>query len=216
MKSGISSQKVFVPYDKGDKEGNRWYLETPYVIDWSCKSVATLSSDPQARFQNTSFYFKEGFCYSDIKTFFIRCRMKGVSVHDVKSMSLFPIVDDKFPYYYLITLINSHLTATIVYNFLNNTPSFQINDCRMLPIIVPTVAQLRECKELFDSALAIQKKFFAGTITSDERNTRLQEVQDEVDAFVYKLFGIETTAYLNHSNTVYEVANNEDLSDDDD
>ncbi|MBK6642113.1 MAG: hypothetical protein IPG39_13260 [Bacteroidetes bacterium] len=32
---GIKGKRTFVPYDKGDREGNRWYLETPYLIDWS-------------------------------------------------------------------------------------------------------------------------------------------------------------------------------------
>ena len=34
-----SSKKVYVPYDKGDKDGNRWYLETPFAIAWSKENV---------------------------------------------------------------------------------------------------------------------------------------------------------------------------------
>lgn len=80
---GISGERTFVPYDKGDKEGNRWYLETPYLIDWSRENVSFLKSHSGQKGQgmpvvrNPKFYFKEGFCYSDIKTFFIRCRQKG-------------------------------------------------------------------------------------------------------------------------------------------
>lgn len=34
--NGIGTSKNFyVPYDKGDKDGNRWYLETPFAIAWS-------------------------------------------------------------------------------------------------------------------------------------------------------------------------------------
>jgi len=205
---GIVSQRSFVPYDKGDKDGNRWYLETPYVIDWSKSNVSFLRANSGKKgagmpvVRNPKFYFKEGFCYSDIKTFFIRCRLKGMSVHDVKSMSLFPVCE-KFPYYYLITIINSHMTATLIYNFLNNTPSFQINDCRMLPLIVPSEEQLFTCKKLFDSAIAIQKAYFAKLIDLQKKNNELQSVQDKVDAFVYGLYGIEKTEYLNHSNSVY-------------
>ena len=201
--SGIDSSKNFwVPYDKGDKDGNRWYLETPYAIAWSKDNVTSLKTDPKARYQGYTFYFKEGFCYSDIKTFFLRCRLKGVSIHDVKSMSLFPL-SEKVPYYYIVTLINSHLMATVVYNFLNNTPSFQINDCRALPVIIPTESQLEECKILFDKAISVQKEMFAGIISSDERDALLVTIQDEIDAFVYKLYGIETTDYLNHINKPY-------------
>lgn len=39
--NGIVGYNSFVPYDKGDRDGNRWYLETPYVIDWSKKKCNT-------------------------------------------------------------------------------------------------------------------------------------------------------------------------------
>ena len=44
---------------------------------------------------------------------------------------------------------------------------------------------------------------FAGIITSDERDELLVTIQDEIDAFVYKLYGIETTDYLKHINKPY-------------
>ncbi len=209
-KNGIKGSQTFVPYDKGDKDGNRWYLETPYLIDWSRENVDFLKSHSGLKGQgmpvvrNPKFYFKEGFCYSDIKTFFIRCRQKGVSVHDVKSMSLFPL-SDKLPFYYIISVINSHFTATVVYNFLNNTPSFQMNDCRMLPIMVPTEEELKECKILFDKAIEIQKDLFAHRISPAVRDERLQKVQDAIDALIYRIYGIETQEYLAHTNTVYSV-----------
>ncbi|ETK04160.1 DNA modification methylase [Tannerella sp. oral taxon BU063 isolate Cell 5] len=41
--NGIASDKpYYVPYDKGDKDGNRWYLETPFVIAWSKENVHKL------------------------------------------------------------------------------------------------------------------------------------------------------------------------------
>ncbi|MDQ0290433.1 Eco57I restriction-modification methylase domain-containing protein [Oligosphaera ethanolica] len=221
--NGITSERSFVPYDKGDKDGNRWYLETPYVIDWSEKTVSFLKTNSGKKgagmpvVRNPQFFFKEGFCYSDIKTFFIQCRAKGISVHDVASMSFFPVCE-KFPYYYLITLINSHMTATLIYSFLNNTPHFQINDCRMLPIIVPSEEQLGKCKELFNSAIAIQKDYFAKRLDRTMRDDKLRAVQDKVDAFVYGLYGIETTDFLNHTNKVYSIksdslAANQNISD---
>jgi len=33
------NKKYYVPYDKGDKDGNRWYLETPFAIAWSKENV---------------------------------------------------------------------------------------------------------------------------------------------------------------------------------
>ncbi|WP_255356426.1 Eco57I restriction-modification methylase domain-containing protein, partial [Weeksella sp. HMSC059D05] len=41
--NGIDKNKKFyVPYDKGDKDGNRWYLETPFAIAWSKENVGFL------------------------------------------------------------------------------------------------------------------------------------------------------------------------------
>lgn len=39
------SKNYYVPYDKGDKDGNRWYLETPFAIAWSKENVRFLKTD---------------------------------------------------------------------------------------------------------------------------------------------------------------------------
>jgi len=46
--NGIDKNKKFyVPYDKGDKDGNRWYLETPFAIAWSKENVRLIDSRDQ-------------------------------------------------------------------------------------------------------------------------------------------------------------------------
>ena len=58
--NGIETTKpYYVPYDKGDKDGNRWYLETPFAIAWSKENVRFLKTDPKARYQGYTFYFRE-------------------------------------------------------------------------------------------------------------------------------------------------------------
>ena len=42
--------------------------------------------------RNPQFYFREGFCWSDINTTFLKCRIKSKSVNDVKSMSLYGLL----------------------------------------------------------------------------------------------------------------------------
>ena len=75
--NGIDPSKpYYVPYDKGDKDGNRWYLETPFAIAWSKENVQFLKTDPKARYQGYTFFFKEGLCWSDINTTFLKCRKK--------------------------------------------------------------------------------------------------------------------------------------------
>ncbi|WP_316787088.1 Eco57I restriction-modification methylase domain-containing protein [Pedobacter frigiditerrae] len=194
---GITGKKTYVPYDKGDREGNRWYAETPYLIDWSEEVVVWLKSHsghsgvgmPVVR--NPQFYFRNGFCWSDIlnpNSSYIKCRLKGQSVNDVKSMSLYDEsgLGDK----YLVTFINSYLGFKIIREFLNNTVAIQMNDIRKLPIKIPSEIELKAFNRKFDDCITIKKEYFAGEIDRAETNTQLRPIEDEIDEMVNKLYGI--------------------------
>ena len=44
--NGISSSEPhYVLYDKGDKDGNKWYLKTPFYINWSKENVKFLKDN---------------------------------------------------------------------------------------------------------------------------------------------------------------------------
>jgi len=191
-------QKVYVPYDKGDKEGNRWYLDTPYYINWSKLVVSYFIKNSGKKgkgmpvVRNKDYYFEEGICWSDIHTLYIKCRAKGKSVHDVKSMSIFATNDmSLISSNYLIGIINSNFINEYVNHFINNTSTFQINDARQLPIIIPNKVQLNYVDELVDRAIVIRKKCTNGEISKEDEINQLQSIQNEVDEFVYKLYGID-------------------------
>ena len=192
MKNGIDTSKnYYVPYDKGDKDGNRWYLETPFAIAWTKENVAFLKNNSGKKgegmpvVRNPQFYFREGFCWSDINTTYLKCRKKQKSIHDVKSMSLFGMTD-KVPEEYIITLINSTFISLYVDNFVNNTQTFQINDARQLPIIVPNDKQKAKATAFVEEAIAIKKT------TNSEK--ALLDLQQRVDKFVEKIY------HLNNDN----------------
>lgn len=200
--NGIDMNKpYYVTYDKGDKDGNRWYLETPFAIAWTKENVKFLKSNSGKKgsgmpvVRNPQFYFKPGFCWSDINTKYLKARLKGKSIHDVKSMSLFAKIE-LIPNYYLISLINSKLISLYVDNFINNTQTFQINDARQLPIIVPTKEQLTKFKEQFDKAYQIKKQQFANIITEKESEKLLKPIEQKLDLMVYKLYGLSYSAIL--------------------
>ena len=188
--NGIETTKpYYVPYDKGDKDGNRWYLETPFAIAWSKENVRFLKTDPKTNsgkkgegmpvVRNPQFYFREGLCWSDINTTFLKCRIKQKSIHDVKSMSIFGVCD-KVPEKYILCVINSTLISYYVDTFVNNTQTFQINDARQLPIIVPTSEQLSFCSALAKAAIAQKIK---GNESSN--------IQKQLDDFIEnQIFGL--------------------------
>lgn len=187
--NGLSGSQTFVPYDKGDKDGNRWYLRTPYYIDWSKKNVSFLKKDSRARYQGNQFFFRAGFCWSDIHTVLIKTRLKDQSVHDVKSMSLFSF-SSKCTDKYLVCLLNSTFLSNYDFNFVNTTSSFQINDARQLPIIIPTKEQLADFEDLFDRAYQIKTEQFNKKITNVIADQKLQEIQKELDEKTLTLYGL--------------------------
>ena len=197
--NGIDTSKnYYVPYDKGDKDGNRWYLETPFAIAWSKENVRFFKTNSGKKGQgmpvlrNPQFYFREGFCWNDIHTTLLRCRLKGKSIHDVKSMSLFSVTDS-VPEYYIISLLNSTFMSLYVEAFINNTQTFQINDARMVPVIVPNREQLVECKIIYDASLSIKQLQFQTDDPQriDELENQLNIWQKKLDDFVLRLYGLD-------------------------
>lgn len=184
ISKGIASDKPhFVPYDKGDKDGNRWFLVTPYCLDWSEESVLYYQTSTNCRWQGYNFYFREGFCWSDINTVYLKCRLKGKSVHDVKSMSLFTLIPS-IPDWFYVCIINSSFISEYVNDFLNNTQTFQINDARQLPIIIPSQDQLEEFHCIFNDAYAIKLMQFADEISKSKAEEKLAQIQQNLDAYV--------------------------------
>ncbi|ABK60686.1 DNA modification methylase [Clostridium novyi A str. NCTC 538] len=193
----LDDKRIYAPYDKGDKDGNRWYLETPYYINWSKPSVEFLMNNSGKKgsgmpvVRNKDYYFREGFCWTDVNSVYLKSRIKTISVHDVLSMSLFSMLKDNvITEKYIVSLINSKFMSEFVQEFLNGTSHFQINDARKVPVIIPNKKQLTYINNIVDEAMQIKKKQFNGEISEKETKDKLDEIQQKVDDFVYKLYGI--------------------------
>ena len=190
----LSKEKFYVKYDKGDKDGNRWFFETPYYVKWDNKSVTWYKNNSGKKgagmpvFRNKEFFFKKGFCWSDVHSIYLRSRLKEESVHDVTSMSLSsvnPKIDDR----YLVCLINSKFIAEYQENFLNNTSHFQINDARKLPVIVPSKELSQKFVDIFINTEKVKKNFFNGKISEEEQNNLLSKIEIDNDLLVEKIYG---------------------------
>ncbi len=184
-----TSKKYYVPYDKGDKDGNRWYLETPFAIAWSKENVRFLKTDPKARYQGYQYYFKEGFCWSNVLTTYIKCRQKQKTVHSTESMSLFSILDC-VPEYYIVSILNSRLIAFYVDAFVNTTSHFTTGDAKLVPILIPTQKQLNEIKGIFERAVSIRMQQTGKILSEMDAETFLDEIQIELDDFVNNLYAV--------------------------
>ncbi len=186
------TKKFYVPYDKGDKDGNRWYLETPFAIAWSKENVGYLKTDPKARYQGYQFYFREGFCWTNIlnpQARLLKTKLKVKSVNDVGSMSLSSIID-KIPDFYFVILLNSDILFDYYRDFLNITVNIQINDIRQLPIIIPSQEQLEIYKKLFDEIIVIKKQELNGIINDITFENRIKTKEFELNKLVNELYAI--------------------------
>ncbi len=194
INGGIEADKPhFVAYDKGDKDGNRWFLVTPYCLDWSEESVLYYQTNANCRWQGYNFFFREGFCWSNVlnpKARGIKCRLKEKSVHDVASMtllSLMPLITDK----YLTCVVNSDYIFQYLRDFINDSVNLQINDVRQLPVIIPSKEQLEQFHRIFNDAYTIKLMQFADKISATNAEERLKKIQDELDAYILEYYGLD-------------------------
>ena len=132
--------------------------------------------------RNPQFYFREGFCWIDVNSTYLKARIKTNGVFDVLSMSLFTMTT--LPDWYFVALINSEFISLYVDNFINNTSHFQINDARQLPIIIPQKETFESLQKLVANCINLKK-----TATTDD--FLMREKQYELDRLVRLLYGVE-------------------------
>ena len=195
-----TSKKYYVPYDKGDKDGNRWYLETPFAIAWSKENVRFLKTNSGKKgagmpvVRNPQFNFKEGFCWINVlnpQARLIKAKMKTASVNDVGSMSLSSICN-QVPNYYFVSLLNSNLIFNYYRTFINCSVNIQINDIRMLPVIIPSKEELLKIEPLFRRAVNIKKGEYTPIPQPQHLEEELIRIEQFIDSYIDKLYSVDS------------------------
>ena len=141
-------------------------------------------------FRNPQYYFKEGFCWTNVlnpQARLLKAKLKKRTVNDVGSMSLFSIINS-LPNYYFVILINSELLFDYYRIFINCSVNIQINDIRQLPIIIPTKEQLEICNTLFQNAFEVKKNVSNKIISDSNAEEKLLKIEQKIEEFVEKLY----------------------------
>ena len=136
--------------------------------------------------RNPQFYFREGFCWNNVLTTYIRCRMKQKTVQSTESMSFFSMLDS-IPEYYMIAIMNSKFAAYYIYSFVNSTSHCTTGDAKLIPIVVPTESELVKCYEIFKNIITLKKTV---NLNSKKNSIEMQELERKMDNFVSELYGI--------------------------
>lgn len=145
--------------------------------------VGFLKTDSKARYQGYQFYFREGFCWTNIlnpNARLLKTKLKGKSVNDVGSMALISILE-KIPNHFFVSLLNSNFLFDYYRDFINCTVNIQINDIRQLPIKIPTAAQLEELTSFFETIVAKKK---------EGNELEVTNLETKLDNKIYELYNI--------------------------
>jgi hypothetical protein len=197
-KEGINTklEEVYVPYDKGDKDGHKWYTETQFRINWSKKGIVAMKKLPGNRWDGSNFFFLPGFSWNLINgtrnSNDFKVKLISPCVNDVGGMKLCTyqelegVISDKF----IVCLFNSKTINRLTESFINFTLNFQLNDAKQIPIKIPTKEQLNKFDEKFDACYKIKKDEFGGKYTESEAQALLQPLEKEIDRMVEELYGL--------------------------
>lgn len=96
-------------------------------------------------------------------------------------MSLYTL-SEKAPEDFIITVLNSSFISYYVDTFVNNTQTFQINDARAIPVILPSKNEIAIAKNIVKQAINFKK---------NNQEKDLIKLQQEVDLFISKIYGFQ-------------------------
>ena len=124
----------------------------------------------------------EGFCWNNLlnpNARLLKVKLKGESVNDVGSMSLYTtnILSNK----YIVALLNSNILFDYYREFINCSVNVQINDIKQLPIIIPTKSLASSIELWADKA--IKKK-------QESANENLEPIEVEIEDLIKILYSI--------------------------
>lgn len=131
----------------------------------------------------------EGFCWNNVlnpEARLLKAKLKGASVNDVGSMSLFPLAN-LCSSKYIIALLNSNLLFDFYREFINCSVNIQINDIRQVPIIIPSSAQLRNVENSVIEAINCRVALDSND-KSESASNFLENIEKELDGIVNSIY----------------------------
>jgi len=171
---GLDGPKNWVPFRKGDPEGNKWTDNEPIYINWSKDNVSWLFENSGKNapimpvLRNVNMYFTAGVSYTLLGNHTsLKAKLQQKCVFDASASRLTPIHEEISAHCFL-AILNSNLFSFIIKKFLKNTAAFEISDLRMAPLIVPDKGQAAELEALAQRAIESKELSFKGAQPPEE------------------------------------------------
>lgn len=187
--NGLSGHGQWVPFRKGDPEGNRWLDNEPLFIEWSAANVNWLSTVPEARWQGHRMFLTDGVTYSlHANHVAIKARWQESCIFDASGSRLTPIKSIMSAETFLAVLC-SDVFSFMLKRFVKHNQDVEISDLRMMPLVIPTLAQATRLERLAELAMRAKRHGFAGQAPSNElvaESRRLAEqLTDKAPAYLH-------------------------------
>jgi hypothetical protein len=166
--NGLSGRRQWVPFRKGDPEGDRWADNEPLFIYWTPESVKWLSEAPEARWQGHRFFFTPGVTWSlHANHTRVKARYQEACVFDASGSRLTP-VPTILPVGGFLAIVNSDVFSFFLKKFIKHNQDVEINDLRKMPLVIPTQAETELLAALAKQAIAAKRCTFAGELPPNE------------------------------------------------
>ncbi len=185
--NGLGGRGQFVPFRKGDPDGNRWLDDEPLFIRWTNADVIWLfensghSAPRSPVIRNAHFYFTAGLTYNiHARGVLLKSKLLRGCVFDSSASMLCPTAR-AVPAEHLLALFNSHIVSFYIKKFLNNT-WHEISDLRQIPLVVPTAAQSKRINTLVTLAFRAKRHGLAGTHPDNALVAAVQPIEAELAA----------------------------------
>lgn len=170
---GILSNDCYVPIVKG---GNIEYVKpNHWFMNWSAQAICEYRVSKKCRFQNSSFYFKNGIGIPMIRSSKLTGALIENRLFDQSIVGVFP-KDESFVNY-LLGFINSSICTELI-NAINPSTNNSANYIKKIPFITPS----DEIKEKVDSLVRnIIENLKKG-------NSDIEDIKQQLDTIFYNLY----------------------------
>lgn len=144
--TGLSGPGHFIPVVKG---GGYAYLKpTMWYMDWSESAVRHFRTDRKARFQNSSFYFRQGIGFPMVSSGGARATViRSHQLFDQSVVGIFPKTAETFGF--LLAYLNSS-TAWRLLRQINPSTNNSAKYMRRLPVVLPSTEELNWFSRIVD------------------------------------------------------------------
>lgn len=172
--NGIDSEKCFVPILKG---GSTKYVKPDmWFMDWSTKALSEFRQSKKCRFQNSTYYFRNGIGIPMIRSSRLTGALIDGRLFDQSIVGVFP--KDESLVNYMLAFFNSSICSNLI-NTVNPSTNNSANYIKKIPFIIPNQ----------DTRKAIEK--LVGNIIE-----RLKNGDERIDDIEVKIDNIFDDLYL--------------------